>query len=123
MKKSRTYSKYSLEAAILFGKQIQLHRKINKWTESELAERAGISRATIQKIEKGDMTCQIGLVFEVATLVGVRLFSDSPQSLSDVFSNTLDYDNLTKKISSTDNKLALLPKIVRKTKQEVDDEF
>jgi hypothetical protein len=44
-----------------------------KWSEANLAERAGISRATLQKIEAGAMSPAIGLVFEVATLAGSAL--------------------------------------------------
>lgn len=59
----------------LLGEQIKLGRKERRWTEANLAERAGISRATLQKIENGEMSCAIGLVFEVATLTGVSLFN------------------------------------------------
>lgn len=48
MKRQRTYSKYAKEAAALMGEQIKLGRKQKKWTENELAERAGISRVTLQ---------------------------------------------------------------------------
>lgn len=37
-------------------------------TGDELSGRAGISRRTLQKIERGDPKCEIGLVFEVANL-------------------------------------------------------
>ncbi len=74
MIKARTYSRITVEAAHLLGKQIRLGRKQRKWTETELAERAGIARATVQKIEKGDLTCSLGLFFEAAILVGVNLF-------------------------------------------------
>ena len=70
MTKNRTYSSYTREAAILLGKQIRLGRKQRKWTEHELAERAGISRATLQKIEKGDLSVAIGLAFEAAACRG-----------------------------------------------------
>ena len=52
---TRTYSKYAQEAAVLLGEQIKLGRKRRRWSEQNLAERAGISRATLQKIEKGEM--------------------------------------------------------------------
>ena len=74
MAKQRTYSRYARQAVILMGEQIRLGRKQRKWTEKSLAERAGISRATLQKIENGEMSSAIGLVFEVATLVGLKLF-------------------------------------------------
>jgi transcriptional regulator with XRE-family HTH domain len=108
--KDRTYSRYTREAAALLAKQVQLGRKQRKWTEHELAERAGISRATLQKIEKGDLSVAIGLVFEVAALVGVPLFDAERTSLAT-------------HIARTDDKLALLPGSVRKRRKTVDDEF
>ncbi len=110
MSKARTYSRYTIEAATLLGKQIKLGRKQHKWTEHDLADRAGISRATLQKIEKGDLTCAIGLVFEVATLVDVKLFDTGNSSLAT-------------HLERTDDKIALLPKAVRKSRKAVDDNF
>ena len=43
-------------------------------TAQDLADRAGISRGLLQRIEKGNLKCQIGAVFEAATLVGIKLF-------------------------------------------------
>lgn len=110
MARERTYSRYTREAAILLARQIQLGRKQRKWTEQELAERAGIARATLQKIEKGDLGVAIGLVFEVATLVGVTLFEAERGALAT-------------HIARTDDKLALLPSAVRKPRKPIDDEF
>lgn len=110
MKKVRTYSKYTQEAASLLGKQIRLGRKQRKWNEHELAERSGISRATLQKIEKGDLGCALGLVFEVAALVGVKLFDEETSSIH-------------RHLASADDKLALLPKSVRKSRGKVHDDF
>ena len=109
MIKQRAYSKYTLEAVTLLGEQIKLGRKQRKWSEKNLAERAGISRATLQKIENGEMSCAIGLVFEVATLVGVNLFEQ-------------DKLHLSKHIEQTRDKIALLPKRIKvKTKAVYDD--
>jgi transcriptional regulator with XRE-family HTH domain len=110
MVKGRAYSRYAREAAALLARQVQLGRKRRKWTERELAERAGISRATLQKIEKGDLSVAIGLVFEVAALVGVTLFDDERTALA-------------AHIARTDDMLALLPRSVRKRSNSVDDEF
>ncbi len=110
MTKERTYSRYTREAATLLARQIQLGRKQHKWTEHELAGRTGISRATLQKIEKGDLSVAIGLVFEVAALVGVTLFD-------------AERGSLTAHIARTDDKLALLPSAVRRPRKSVDDEF
>ncbi len=110
MLKQRTYSKYAHDAVILLGEQIKLGRKQRKWTEHNLADRAGISRATLQKIENGEMSCAIGLVFEVATLVGVNLFEQDKLPLS-------------KHIEQTRDKIAVLPKRIQVKTKAVDDDF
>ena len=76
---TRSYSRYSEEAARLLGQAIRLARIDRKLTVEELAERAGMSRGLVQRVERGDMGCAIGAVFEVAAIVGVRLFdADEP---------------------------------------------
>ncbi|MGD9368453.1 MAG: helix-turn-helix transcriptional regulator [Desulfobacteraceae bacterium] len=108
--KKRTYSKYAKEAALLLGQQIKLGRKQRKWSEKNLADRAGISRATLQKIEAGEMSPSIGLVFETAVLVGVNLFEQ-------------DNQRLETRLDLTQSKIALLPKRIRNKKKAVDDDF
>lgn len=106
----RTYSRYSREAATLLGRLIRAARKERKLTTQEVADRAGISRGLLQRIEKGYPTCTIGAVFEVATIVGVKLF------------NTYE-TTLTKNLRQTEDKLTLLPKSIRKKKRVVYDDF
>jgi transcriptional regulator with XRE-family HTH domain len=110
MAKARTYSRYTMDAAALLGKQIRLERKKRNWSETELAARAGISRATVQKIEKGDPTCAMGLVFETAALVGVRLFDPEAASLAG-------------HLERTDDRLSVLPKSAHNKRKAVDDDF
>lgn len=107
---NRTYLRPTREAVELLGKLIRLSRKERKMTEEDLAGRAGISRRTLQKIERGDLKCEIGLVFEVANLVGVNLFGEEGNA------------NISRNISRVDDKLALLPQLVRNT-VKVNDEF
>jgi len=109
-KKSRIYSRYTLDASILMGRLIKLGRAQRKLTAQDLADRVGISRGLLQRIEKGDPKCEMGAVFEVAALVGVKLF--------DADSNTLSAH-----IERTEDKLALLPKTIHKRRQVVDDAF
>ncbi|MDX8128063.1 helix-turn-helix transcriptional regulator [Methylomonas sp. OY6] len=111
IKSPRAYSRYAQEAVILLSKQIKLGRKQRQWSEQHLAERAGISRATLQKIEKGEMNCAIGLVFEVAVLVGVNLFE--PGSA----------DGLSRTIEHTNDKIALLPKRIQSKPKTIHDDF
>lgn len=110
MTKQRTYSKYAHDAVILLGEQIKLGRRQRKWTGHNLADRAGISRATLQKIENGEMSCAIGLVFEVAALVGVNLFEQDKLPLS-------------RHIEQTRDKIAVLPKRIQVKTKAVDDDF
>lgn len=110
MIKQRAYSKYAKEAVLLLGQHIKLGRKKRKWSEQSLAVRAGISRATLQKIEAGEMTPSIGLVFEVAALVGVPLFEQDSRALAT-------------SIELKQSKIALLPKRIRNKTTVVDDDF
>jgi transcriptional regulator with XRE-family HTH domain len=110
MIKQRAYSKYAKEAVFLLGQHIKLERKKRKWSEQNLAARAGISRATLQKIEAGEMSPSIGLVFEVAALLGVPLFEHDSRTLA----NSLEL---------TQSKIALLPKRIKNKSKAVDDDF
>ncbi|MEJ2220227.1 MAG: helix-turn-helix transcriptional regulator [Desulfobacterales bacterium] len=106
----RTYSRYSRDASALLGALIREARHERKLTAKELADRAGISRGLLQRIEKGNLKCEIGAVFEVATIVGVKLFD-------------ADESTLTKYLRQTREKLALLPKSVRNKSKAVRDDF
>ena len=107
---TRTYSRYSRDATALLGALIREARNQRKLTAQELADRAGISRGMLQRIEKGNLKCEIGAVFEVATIVGVKLFD-------------ADSTTLTRHLRQTTEKLTLLPKSVRKKTKAVRDDF
>jgi len=107
---TRAYSRYSRDATALLGALIREARNERKLTAQELADRAGISRGLLQRIEKGNLKCEIGVVFEVATIVGVKLFN-------------ADESTLTKYLTQTKEKLALLPKSIRKKSKAVRDDF
>ena len=105
-----SYSRYNRAAVSLLSKLIRSARKQRKLTAQEVADRAGISRGLLQRIERGDLKCGIGAVFEVATIVDVKLF-DADETL------------LARHIRQTENHLALLPKSVRRSPRTVDDDF
>ncbi len=107
---ARTYSRSTKEATKLMGQMIRLGRTERKLTAQDLADRAGISRGMLQRIEKGDPKCEVGVVFELATLVGVKLFDAEVSSLAG-------------HIKQAEDKLALLPKSVRKPTKAIDDAF
>lgn len=55
------------------GSLIRLTRKEMKITETDLAERVNISRATLQKVESGITSVAIGTYFEAAVVLGIPL--------------------------------------------------
>ena len=95
---------------LLLGSQIKLARKSRRMSERDLASRAGIARSTLQKIEQGDPTINIGLAFEAAILAGVPLF-------------VADASTLAPKIARLHEILALMPKQIRRKRWELKDDF
>jgi DNA-binding XRE family transcriptional regulator len=79
-------------------------------TAQDPADRVGISRTTLHNIERGASGSKIGLVFEAAALVGVRLF---------------DQDALAPRTENARlaEKLTVLPKSVRTARTEDDDDI
>src|SRR6056297_3571459 len=109
MKSHRAYSRVTRRALATLGKMIRVRRVEHGMTAQELAERAGISRTTLYQIEKGAPGPQIGSVFEVATILGIPLFHDDPQMRA-------------MHEARLDEKLTLLPRTVRPSTKEVDDD-
>ncbi len=103
---NRSYSHYTRDACSLLGILIRSKRIERKQTAQDLAERAGISRALLQRIEEGNPKCEIGVAFELARMVGVRLFD-------------LDERNLELQLGVNKEKLALLPKAAHSKKRSV----
>ncbi len=95
---------------MLLGQLIRLARTDRKLTHEQLAERAHVSRGLVHRIETGDPGCAIGAVFEVAAIVGVRLF-DAGQSA------------LATGIAANTATLALLPQAIRRWTKPVKDDF
>lgn|SRR5690606_20623509 len=108
--KPRTYSRYSHEAVALLGSLIREARKKRRMTAQEVADRAGISRGLLQRIEKGDMQCGVGATFEVAAVVGIALFD-------------ADESGLTMRLAQAKDTLSLLPKSIRQKSKAVHDDF
>lgn len=106
----RTYSRHAREAMALLGRMIRIARIERKLIAAEVADRAGISRSLLQRIENGDPGTSLGAVFEAATVVGVPLFE-------------AERDRLATHKAAADAKLALLPQAARPRKRVVKDAF
>ena len=104
------YSRYSADAVRLMGGLIKVARKARGLTVQDVSERAGISRGLFQRIEKGSMKCSIGAVFEVAAILGVKLFD-------------ADETTLSKHIRQNEDILTLMPKSIRKKTRVANDDF
>jgi transcriptional regulator with XRE-family HTH domain len=109
MSKRITYSPYTEDAVRLLGSLVLQGRQQRRWSAEELANRIGISRRTLGKIEHGDPSVGIGLAFEAARLVGVPLFHEDASALRGELARSRD-------------RLSLLPQRVR-TREAVDDDF
>ena len=108
--KKRAYARYTLESIALLGKMIRHGRKQRQMTEHELADRLGIARSTLQRVERGHPKVEIGIMFEAAALVGIKLFDS-------------DEKGVTTLSARLDDRIAVLPKHIYKTGKKVKDEF
>lgn len=110
MRRAHTYSPHTQEAVRVLGLEIARARRARRWTQDELAERAGISDSTLRSIERGSPTATIGVVFELASLLGINLFGGGPEDLPALVAQGRD-------------RLALLPARVRTRPTQVEDDF
>jgi transcriptional regulator with XRE-family HTH domain len=97
------------EAAELLGAEIKQARIARRWTVRELAERAGVSPSTLQKVERGNPNVSLGTAFDAATLVGVPLFYTDGSRLAAEAARVRD--------------ATLLPRAVRRPRREIDNDF
>lgn len=104
------YAPQTLDATRVLGLQIASARRARRWTEAELAERAGVSRPTLRSVERGAPTVAIGTVFELATILGIGLFG-------------ADREELRSLVDQQRSRLALLPRRVREAADPVNDDF
>jgi len=109
-KAQRPLSPYAADAVVLLGQLIRKARIERKLKAVEVTDRAGISRGLLRRIETGDPGCTIGAVFEVATIVGARLFDTDQTALS-------------RAVETNREIMTLLPKSVRSPRIEADDDF
>jgi transcriptional regulator with XRE-family HTH domain len=103
------YSIQTREAARLLGARVRIARLERRWSIEELADRVGVTRVTMSKVEDGDLSVKLGTALEAATVLGVALFDE-------------DRSRRRLEAARVGDKLALLPETARKP-PEVDDDF
>jgi transcriptional regulator with XRE-family HTH domain len=70
-KKSFSYQEEIIQIALRLGGRIRAARVFRNWRQEDLAARTGLSRSTVQAIERGEETVAIGSVLQVLWLLGL----------------------------------------------------
>jgi transcriptional regulator with XRE-family HTH domain len=66
------------------GETINLARRNKEWRQSDLAERVGVTRQTIARIEQGDIGVAMGCYISVAWMLKIPIFlSDEENEFAD----------------------------------------
>lgn len=93
----------------MLGMEIARSRRARRLTAQDLARRAGIARSTLHAIEHGSPGVAIGVVFEVAYLVGIDLFGTAPGDVPDL-------------LERSRTRLALVPASARPLRRSEDED-
>lgn len=107
------------ELALYIGNKIKEYRKINNWTQTDLAEKIGIGKTTIGNYEKGYRSPKKDTMFDIANVFGVSI-DDLFPSIRKTDTPTASPDLLTQQI--TDKVVQLSPenkKIVLRTSEDL----
>jgi transcriptional regulator with XRE-family HTH domain len=107
---AQALSPMTRDAVTVIGQLVASERRRQGRTAADLAERAGISRDTLYRIERGDPSVALGTALEVLVLLGVPLFDR-------------DAADLAREVATGRQLLALLPDRVRPEAREPDDDF
>lgn len=74
-RRAHSLSPVAADAVRLLGLELARARRARRWTQEELAERAGVSVDTLRAAERGSARVRVGAMFELATLVGLDLLT------------------------------------------------
>lgn len=108
---ARHHLQVTRNAALALGQQLAIARRQQRRTATEIAERAGVTRVTLRRVEQGDPNVAIGIYFEVAAVLSVPLFGREGRELAEL-------------VAQGERDLALLPSRVRSAPaKEIDDDF
>ena len=108
--KKHSYARYTIAAVKLLGAMIGLERKSRRMTAIELADRLGVSRGTLVRLEGGDPKIELGVAFDACAILGIPLFEE-------------DTKGLAMRLDEASKRLALLPKRVRQKNLNINDDF
>jgi transcriptional regulator with XRE-family HTH domain len=99
MKKQANLPIPALRALRKLGQDINDARRRRRITIELMAERAGLSKATIAKVEKGDPTASIGAYSTVLFVLGLTdRLNDLADSSHDLIGRHLEDENLPQRV-------------------------
>lgn len=87
------------ERIVALGQRIRAARMHRQWRQVDLAERAGLSRSTIEAIERGEMGTAIGAYLQVLWTMGLD------RELDLIADPGLDREGLALTISTADKRV------------------
>ncbi|MDZ7281304.1 helix-turn-helix domain-containing protein [Sphingomonas sanguinis] len=108
--KKRSYARYTIAAVELLGLLVQVERKSRRMTAQDMADRLGVDRSTLHRLEQGDPKVELGLAFEACAILGIPLFEEDAQGVS-------------MRLDEAGKRLALLPRRVRPKPLRISDDF
>jgi len=108
--KKRSYARYTIAAVELLGLLVQVERKSRRMTAQDMADRLGVDRSTLHRLEQGDPKVELGLAFEACAILGIPLFEEDARGVS-------------MRLDEAGKRLALLPRRVRPKPLSISDDF
>ena len=109
--KKNSYARYTLAALERLGQLVAVARKEQRVTAQDLAERIGVTRAMIQRLEAGNPKVDIGVAFEACTILRIPLLGED------------DVGSMTLRVEEGRRRLSLLPSYARARTVELADDF
>ncbi|MHA4836597.1 helix-turn-helix transcriptional regulator [Sphingopyxis sp. MSC1_008] len=109
--KKQSYARYTLAALERLGQLIATERREQRITAQALAERIGVARTLVHRLEAGNPKVDLGVAFEACTILGIPLFEEA------------NLGSMTMRIEEGRRRLALLPRYARPRQVELDDDF
>lgn len=107
-KTARHTLKAAAELALAAGKVLLLARKQHQWRQQDLAERLGVTRQTVARLERGDPSIAVGVFLSALWLLDLPLTEG----------RELPTNSLLKLIEQQ-----LPSRVSRKKERPIDDDF
>ena len=83
-----------IRSAKEMGVLVRSERERRRWSQTQLAERVGVSLPWISQFERGKPTAQIDLVLKTLAALGIRLWAGDPPAASGPGAPQIDLDQL-----------------------------